>query len=175
MTFDAVRALTSADLELLIQFYQAVCAQQSGDDNPDWHWGEYPSRNLLREALQTRRVIAGFIDQKIVAAGILSVGDDEDYQGVNWSYVVDRQIAVLHLFAVHPDFRRRGLATALMQTLVQAARDAGQRVIHLDVLTRDTSAEQFYRRYGYRFVEERILNYDDIGETAARMYELMAD
>lgn len=94
---------------------------------------------------------------------------------MNWSYVVDRQIAVLHLFAVHPDFRRRGLATALMQALVQAARDVGQRVIHLDVLTRDTSAEQFYRRYGYRFVEERILNYDDIGETAARMYELMAD
>lgn len=49
---------------------------------------------------------------------------------------------------VHPKFRRRGLARALMEALEQVARREGRRLLVLDTRTGDM-AEPLYRSIGY--------------------------
>lgn len=49
---------------------------------------------------------------------------------------------------VHPDWRRRGIAKALMAALEARARDHGRHLLTLDTRTGDT-AEPLYRALGY--------------------------
>lgn len=52
---------------------------------------------------------------------------------------------------VHPGFRRKGIAKALMTALEQAARDMGRTLITLDTRTGD-KAEPLYTALGYKTV-----------------------
>ncbi|MBI4890179.1 MAG: ribosomal protein S18-alanine N-acetyltransferase [Acidobacteria bacterium] len=44
--------------------------------------------------------------------------------------------------AVHPDFKRQGIATALLETLTA-------RILYLDVRVSNAAAQAFYRRHGF--------------------------
>jgi len=168
-----VKRLGVADLPALSQFYQEVCAQQVHDAyGPDWHWGVYPSAASLRQSLATSHVLAGYVGKRIAAVGVLTVGEDTDYRAVTWQVAAaDNEIAVLHLFAVHADFRGQGVSSAMLQALLAHARENGQRVVHLDVVAGNVPAEKLYAANGFRLAEELILHYEDIGDTAAKMYE----
>lgn len=48
---------------------------------------------------------------------------------------------------VHPDFRRRGLATALVRRAVEVAHDRGAEWLHVDF---EPHLEGFYRACGFR-------------------------
>jgi ribosomal protein S18 acetylase RimI-like enzyme len=52
---------------------------------------------------------------------------------------------------VHPDFRRRGIAEALMLGLEQLARERGRSLLTLDTRAGD-SAERLYLRLGYQIL-----------------------
>ena len=50
--------------------------------------------------------------------------------------------------ATHPDFRRRGVATALLRAAEQTARDAGLAAVALDTAESNTTAQALYERFG---------------------------
>lgn len=77
-------------------------------------------------------------------------------------------IAHLLLLCVHPQQRRRGLATALLDWLEQSARVAGIQRTVLEVRARNSAARTFYRELG--FAEHLYLErYYDGVEAAFRM------
>lgn len=63
-------------------------------------------------------------------------------------------VAVIDI-AVHPQFQRRGVATALLQAMEEWAMTNGKRKLALRVLATNPGAKVLYRRLG--FVEERRL------------------
>jgi GNAT superfamily N-acetyltransferase len=56
---------------------------------------------------------------------------------------------VVHWLAVLPEWRRRGVARALMATLEQRCWDTGYRQIWLETLSAWQAAVELYRRLGY--------------------------
>lgn len=50
---------------------------------------------------------------------------------------------------VLPAWRRRGVASHFLQTQIAAARDAGYRVLALDMDAKNAPAEALYRRFGF--------------------------
>jgi putative acetyltransferase len=50
---------------------------------------------------------------------------------------------------VHPNYRRRGIATALLERLVKEARDCGYRTLYGDTLPTMRSALDLYREMGF--------------------------
>ncbi|HLM69013.1 MAG TPA: GNAT family N-acetyltransferase [Longimicrobium sp.] len=55
---------------------------------------------------------------------------------------------------VHPEFRRRGLGSALVRAAVQAAADAGATWMHVDF---EPHLAPFYRALGFRHTEAGLL------------------
>jgi len=71
--------------------------------------------------------------------------------------------------AVHPDFRRRGLATRLINEALAELKKKGCRFIYLEVRGSNTAAKQFYVQFGFRDAGLRKKYYTSPVEDAVLM------
>lgn len=56
----------------------------------------------------------------------------------------------LTILGVHPDYRRRGIGTILLHSLIGKACEKGATSVTLEVRQSNIAAQQFYRRHGFR-------------------------
>ena len=82
---------------------------------------------------------------------------------VLWLVLDEAHIATL---AVHPDFRRRGVARAIMITALNKAFHEGARSSYLEVRAGNQAALQMYKELGYKVVGNRNRYYPDNKEDA---------
>ncbi|MEW6054790.1 MAG: ribosomal protein S18-alanine N-acetyltransferase [Nitrospirota bacterium] len=71
--------------------------------------------------------------------------------------------------AVHPDFRRRNVATALMNEVMAALRAKGCVFLYLKVRVSNTSAQKFYESFGFTAETIRKKYYGNPDEDALLM------
>ncbi|MCC6347780.1 MAG: ribosomal protein S18-alanine N-acetyltransferase [Nitrospirales bacterium] len=70
-------------------------------------------------------------------------------------YICVRQIAdECHLLnlTVHPDFRRRGIATLLFTGIMEDLRKSGGRFLYLEVRASNHEAKSLYEKFGFTMV-----------------------
>lgn len=72
--------------------------------------------------------------------------------------------------AIHPDWRGRGLAKKLMETLLQEARQRGLVAVTLEVRPSNTAGQRLYRSLGFTVAGRRRGYYQDNGEDALLMW-----
>lgn len=85
---------------------------------------------------------------------------------VVWLVVDEAHIATL---AVHPDYRRRGIATKLLKTALKECARLGMRSATLEVRAGNLEAQSLYRRFGFEVVGRRRAYYQDNQEDALIM------
>ena len=109
-------------------------------DDPPWN---EPAEMIRRKTAQNDDLFwVAAVDGRVV--GTILAG----YDGVRgWIY---------HL-ATHPDFRRLGLATALMNQAETRLRELGCPKINLQVRKSNTEVVAFYKAYGFR--EDQTLSF----------------
>jgi ribosomal-protein-alanine N-acetyltransferase len=71
--------------------------------------------------------------------------------------------------AVHPDFRRRGVATMLMNDMTEALKNKGCVFMYLKVRASNTDAQRFYEILGFKTETVRKKYYDGPAEEALLM------
>jgi len=76
----------------------------------------------------------------------------------------ERRNAEIASLAVHPDYRRRGVADALMRHTLGALRAAGFGRVELMVRTGNTAGAQLYRALGFQRVRTVPGYYEDGGD-----------
>jgi len=76
--------------------------------------------------------------------------------------------------AVHPDARRRGVARALLESVLDRARAGGSRIVVLEVRPSNVEALTLYESFGFRVVGRRRGYYYDTGEDALVMEAFVA-
>lgn len=76
-----------------------------------------------------------------------------------------------HIFnlAVHPDFRRQGVGTALMEEALNELKEKGCGFFYLEVRSSNSGAKKFYERFGFRVIGVRRKYYVSPLEDAALM------
>ncbi len=89
-------------------------------------------------------------------------------------WVVRDEAHVLNL-AVHPDRRRRGIASELLRAAIDAARAKGAEILYLEVRRSNVAAQELYRRFGFKHVGVRPRYYEDNREDALVMLLGLAD
>lgn len=68
--------------------------------------------------------------------------------------------------AVHPEARRQGVGSALLERALGLARSSGARGVWLEVRTSNRPAIELYRKFGFRIAGRRPRYYRDTGEDA---------
>jgi [ribosomal protein S18]-alanine N-acetyltransferase len=77
---------------------------------------------------------------------------------------MEKRNAEIASLAVHPDYRRRGVADALMRHTLRELGLAGVRRVELMVRTGNTGGVQLYRSLGFRRVRMAPRYYEDGGD-----------
>lgn len=83
-------------------------------------------------------------------------------------WIVLDEMHLLNL-AVHPDWRRMGIAAAMLHRLMSVAREENTAKIFLEVRTSNRSAQILYRKLGFIPIGIRPKYYTDNGEDAVVM------
>jgi [ribosomal protein S18]-alanine N-acetyltransferase len=132
-------------------------------------YGDLPSViSIERRSFPTPWSLAMFVLELSKPSGICLAAEDEE--GLVGYLVCARYDDVWHLMnvAVHPERRRRGVATDLIEKLFEEA-GPGSRFT-LEVRVSNVPAIDMYRRFGFRSAGRRRRYYHDNGEDALIMW-----
>lgn len=165
--------------ELLALYATAQEAAAGTDNDPLWVIGVHPSRAMLADALAEGGLVVareGGSGGRLAGALILNGECAPGYEAVPWGVEATAdEVAVVHLLAVRPDLRGRGLMRALMEVAADLARSRGCRVIRLDTLVGNVGAQRAYERLGLACRGAHRLaygaNYDNPAEPNFVLYE----
>jgi len=116
-----------------------------------WRRDAY-ERELLN--VNARYLVAKLGDQVVGYAGM-------------WAIMDEAHITTL---AVAADCRRRGIGERLLVALLEAAEDAGAKVVTLEVRESNAVARRMYEKYGFEAVAYMRTYYHDTGEDAVVMW-----
>ena len=78
---------------------------------------------------------------------------------------------MLYTFAVHPDFRHRGIGHGILGFLDRYAAETGAKAIRLDVSEKNSPAIGLYESMGYRYIDTVDLGYGAYGLDLFRLYQ----
>jgi ribosomal-protein-alanine N-acetyltransferase len=91
-------------------------------------------------------------------------------------FIISRLVTdELHInnVAIRPQFRRRGIATQLLEAVLREGRRNGARLAFLEVRSGNTAAQGFYRRCGFQVTGRRRRYYNQPTEDALLMSLLL--
>lgn len=168
------RCAQAEDKPAVRTFYMEVCRHQVYDEyGPSWHWGKYPTQDGLAEAVDQQQFLLSLKDDRIMAACQLTVGNDPIYLPFAWPTPIkdDKEIAIIHLYAVHPDFRGQGLSAVLLNYAKEAAKQLGCKVIRMDCKSGNLPARKLYERNGFNYFATAKVRYKDTGPTSCDLLE----
>jgi len=95
----------------------------------------------------------------------LGIKDGDQLVGYIAFSLIEDEMEILNL-AVHPDFRRKGIAARLMDRALEMCIKKGIARSFLDVKGSNTAALTLYRKYGYKQIGVRKKYYPDTKEDA---------
>ena len=108
-----------------------------------------------------------------IAACVIANAEKVDgYSDAPWQIDSD-EVIVLHVLAVHPDHRGKGLARRLVENVIEQERNAGKKALRLDVIENNTTAEKLYQKLSFQYIQTKTLYYDVVGEMTFKLYELV--
>lgn len=140
-----VRPMTHADLGAVLRI------DEQSYSSP---WSAVYWKQLLDHG-PTRILRVALADGIVVGHAVLFVLHDEGH---------------VASVAVHPDHRRSGVGSVLVEQLCHAAVAAGCEAMTLEVRVSNTSAQALYRRFGFAPAGVRKNYYADAGEDALIMW-----
>ena len=116
----------------------------------------WPERSLRFEVSNNpvARCWAAELDGRVVGMLVL------------WMIIDEAHIATL---AVHPDFRRQGIAKQLLVIALEKASEEGAQSALLEVRAGNEAAQTLYQKYGFEVVGRRERYYKDNNEDAVLM------
>lgn len=170
---DTIARATPADFAAVWQLYADVCAQDPHDPyGAHWVYGVYPSEDDIRSHIDKGQLYVGRDEGHIVAAMAVVPHDDPEYADVPWpTPATPDEVAVIHLLCVHPSMRGRHMGAELVQEALRLAREAGKRVVHLDVYPGNLAASRIYLEAGFVLVGTFEVFYEDTGTMPFEMLE----
>jgi len=130
---------------------------------PDAWPGMAEGLEEVDEALGAERISRAAVDEHGRVLGW--IGGIPSYRGRAWE---------LHPLAVHPEFRRRGVARALLAAMLDGARRRGVELIFLEVRPTNAEAIGLYGSFGFQVIGRRKGYYFDTGEDALVMEAKLA-
>ena len=165
------RKAEKEDFDKIKSLYWTLIDQEQDDPSfPHWKKGIHPSDEMIQDCIGTGQLYVLADGDEIAACVIANDEKVDGYADVPWQVDSD-EVMVLHVLAVHPDHRGKGLARRLVENVIEQERKTGKKALRLDVIENNTTAEKLYQKLGFRYIQTKTLYYDVVGEMTFKLYE----
>uniref|UniRef100_UPI003FF0BE0D GNAT family N-acetyltransferase n=1 Tax=Candidatus Ventrimonas sp. TaxID=3048889 RepID=UPI003FF0BE0D len=106
--------------------------------------GIYPTKANAEEGFEKGWLYVAEVDGKLAGSVIYLHEQGEVYNQVKWpKEIQSNNVYVIHVLAVHPDYFRMGVGTALLDYACSMGRENGVGAVRLDVYEKNFSAIRF--------------------------------
>ena len=153
-------------------YWNLIDHEQNDPSFPHWKKEIHPSDEMIQNSIDRKELYVLSDDEKITACVIANAEKVDGYSDAPWQIDSD-EVIVLHVLAVHPDHRGKGLARKLVENVIEQERKAGKKALRLDVIENNTTAEKLYQKLGFQYIQTKTLYYDVVGEMMLKLYELV--
>ena len=165
------RKAEKEDFNKIKSLYWTLIDQEQDDPSfPHWKKGIHPSDEMMQDSIDKGSLYV-LADGDEITACVIANGEKVDgYSDAPWQIDSD-EVIVLHVLAVHPNHRGKGLARRLVENVIEQERKVGKKALRLDVIENNTTAEKLYQKLGFQYIQIKTLYYDVVGEMTFKLYE----
>ena len=153
-------------------YWNLIDQEQNDPSFPHWKKGIHPSDEMIQNSIDREELYVLSDDEEITACVITNAEKVDGYSDAPWQIDSD-EVIVLHVLAIHPDHRGKGLARKLVENVIEQERKVGKKALRLDVIENNTTAEKLYQKLGFQYIQTKTLYYDVVGEMTFKLYELV--
>ncbi|WP_337982969.1 GNAT family N-acetyltransferase [Lysinibacillus sp. C5.1] len=94
------------------------------------------------------------------------------YSKVDWKIHLDAEdILVIHTFAVHPAYLKKGIGTKIMDFIIEHSKAMNIKAIRLDVYEKNQPAINLYKKYDFAYIDTVDLGYSEYGLEKFELYQ----
>lgn len=116
-----------------------------------WKLGVYPTRQTAKNALQENTLYVMEENSEITASIIVNHIQPDEYKKINWHYQFnDQEVLVIHLLCVRPSCAGRGIGKALVQFVIDKAKQENYKTVRLDTGLQNKPAIALYTKLGFK-------------------------
>ena len=145
---ELIRA-TENDLRELTALYQRVSDAMEAEGLRQWHWGVYPTEEMIRDDVRKGLMYIQRVDGALAGAVAIFDGTgDPEYEPVPWTGGLNP--GYFHRLAIDPPMQGEGLAGGILDDVQQILRRAGCDCIRCDTNNRNRRALRLYEKLGFR-------------------------
>ena len=167
------RKAEKEDFDKIRSLYWNLIDQEKDDPSfPQWKKRIHPSDEMIQASIDKGELYVLADGDEIAACVIANDEKVDGYADAPWQINSD-EIIVLHVLAVNPGQRGKGLARRLVENVIELERKAGRNALRLDVIENNTTAEKLYQKLGFQYVQTKTLYYDVVGKMTFKLYELV--
>ena len=165
------RKAEKEDFDKIKSLYWTLIDQEQDDPSfPHWKKGIHPSDEMIQDSIDKGDLYVLADGDEIAACVIANDEKVDGYSDAPWQIDSD-EVIVLHVLAVRPNHRGKGLARRLVENVIEQERKAGKKALRLDVIENNTIAEKLYQKLGFQFIQTKTLYYDVVGKMTFKLYE----
>lgn len=170
-----IEKATAADIDELEDLYDTLNDYLAANVNyPGWMKGVYPIREDAEAGIRKEKLYVAREGGRIAGAVILNHEPEEAYHGAPWGSEDDYDnLFVIHTFAVHPNYLKRGVGRKLLDYSLELAKRNRIKAVRLDVYEKNEPAIHLYESCGFRYVDTVDLGYGNYGLDWFKLYELI--
>ena len=139
---------TEKDLEELLDLYQRAADQMEAGGLKQWHWGTYPTEELIREDVARGLMYIQRVDGMLAGAVAVFNGTGEpEYDAVPWTGGLNP--GYFHRLVIDPPMQGAGMAGGILDDLQQMLRRQGCDCIRCDTALNNKRAIRLYEKMGF--------------------------
>lgn len=168
-----IRKGTPEDVAAVSSLYNELNAYLEANTNyPGWKKGIYPAEEDACQATAENTLFVAESGGRIIGTVILNHKPEQGYEQADWKNDLNySEILVVHTFAVHPAFLRKGIGRNMIRWISDYAAGTGMKAVRLDVYEKNIPAIHVYEAAGFEYIATEDLGYGKYGLGDFRLYQ----
>ena len=137
-----------------------------------WKKNIYPNDNDWNNYIVNDEMYLILDNINVIGAVAVTNAQSKEYRKIHWRVKAnDKEVAVVHLLMILPEYQGGGAATAALDEIIKLATDKQKRVVRLDAIGTNVPAQKLYEKYGFVNCGTAQEYYESTGETKFVFYE----
>lgn len=142
-----IRKAKTEDIKVVIDIIKNAIIDMESEGIYQWD-NIYPNEDVITKDIYEENLFVYFDEDIIKGFITLNEFQDKEYESINWKYNTGKNL-IIHRLCISPEFKGKGIATALIIFAERLGKENKYESIRLDTFTQNHHACKLYEKNGF--------------------------